>query len=62
LNEILLDGFKVNRNDGQNYLNEFMIGFPQKPLDTLGKNVVGDLPFLNNKNAIVHLFRMETPS
>jgi hypothetical protein len=39
-----------------------MIRFPPKPLDTLGKNVVGDLPFQNNKNLIVHIFRIETPS
>ena len=39
-----------------------MIGFPPKPLDTLGKNVVGDLPFRNNENVIVRLFRIETPS
>ncbi len=45
LKEVLLDGFKVHRNDRLNYRHEFMIGFPPKPLDTLGKNVVGDLPF-----------------
>jgi hypothetical protein len=39
-----------------------MIGFPPKPLDTLGKNVVGDLPFRNNENVFVRLFRIETPS
>jgi hypothetical protein len=39
-----------------------MIGFPPKPLDTLGKNVVGDLPFQNNENVIVCIFRIETPS
>ena len=43
--EILLSGFKVHRNDLSNYRHEFMIRFPPKPLDTLGKNVVGDLPF-----------------
>ncbi len=44
LKEIILNGFKVHRNDQSNYRHEFMIGFPPKPLDTLGKNVVGDLP------------------
>jgi hypothetical protein len=39
-----------------------MIRFLPKPLDTLGKNVVGDLPFQNNKNVIVRIFRIETPS
>jgi hypothetical protein len=40
-----------------------MIGFLPKPLDTLGKNVVGDSPFQNDeKNVIVHIFRIETPS
>jgi hypothetical protein len=45
LKEILLNGFKVHRNYQPNYQIEFMIRFPTKPLDTLGKNVVGDLPF-----------------
>ena len=45
LKEILLNGFKVHRNDQANYRHEFMIRFLTKPLDTLGKNVVGDLPF-----------------
>ncbi len=45
LKEIFLNGFKVNRNDQSNYRHEFMIGCPPKPLDTLGKNVIGDLPF-----------------
>ena len=45
LKEVLLDGFKVHRNDRPNYCHEFMIRFPPKPLDTLGKNVVGDSPF-----------------
>ena len=45
LKEILRSGFKVNRNDQSNYRLEFMIRFPPKPLDTLGKNAVGDLPF-----------------
>ena len=39
-----------------------MIEFLPKPLDTLGKNVVGDLPFQNNKNVIVCIFTIETPS
>jgi hypothetical protein len=62
LKEVLLDGFKVHRNDRPNYCHEFMIGFPPKPLDTLGKIVVGDLPFQNYENVIVHIFRIETPS
>ena len=61
LKEILLNGFKVHRNDHSNYHHEFMIGFSPKPLDRLGKNVVVDLPFQNNKNVIVCIFR-ETPS
>ncbi len=44
-----------------NYHHEF-IGFPQQPLDTLGTSVVGDLPFQNNENVIVRIFRIETPS
>ena len=41
LKEVILDGFKVHRNDRPNYRHDFMIRFPPKPLDTLGKNVVG---------------------
>ena len=62
LKEILLNGFIVHRNDQSNYCHEFMIGFPPKPLDTLGKNVVGDSPFRNNENVIVNMFKIETPS
>ena len=62
LKEILLTGFKIHRNDPSNYLHEFMIGFLPKPLDALGKNVVGDLPLRNNENVIVCIFRIETPS
>ena len=62
LKEILLNGFKVHRNDQANYCHEFMITFPPKPLDTLGKNVVGDFPFSNDKNVTVHIFRIEMPS
>ena len=62
LKEVILDGFKVHRNDRPNYRHEFMIGFPPKPLDTLGKIVVGDLPIQNNENVIVRIFRIETPS
>ena len=62
LKEVLLDGFKVHRNDRPNYHHEFMIGCLPKPLDTLGKIVVGDLPFQNYGNVIVHIFRIETPS
>ena len=52
LKEILLSGLQVHRNDQSNYRHEFMIGFLPKPLDTLGKNVVGDLPFRNNENVM----------
>jgi hypothetical protein len=62
LKEILLDGFQVHRNDRANYRHEFMIRFPPMPLNTSGKNVVVDLPFQNNENVIVHIFRIETPS
>ena len=62
LKEKLLNGFNVHRNDRPNYRHEFLIGFPPKPLDILSKNVVGDLPFRNNKNVIVRWFRMEMPS
>ena len=61
LKEVLLDGFKVHRNDRLNYRHEFMIRFPPKPLDTLGKNVVGELSFQNKENVIVRIFRIETP-
>ena len=44
LKEIILRGFKVQRNDQSNCCNEFMIGFPAKPLDTLGKNVLEICP------------------
>ena len=62
LKETLLNGFKVHMNDRSNYCREFMIGFPPKPLDILGKNVVGDLPSQNNENVIVRIFKIETPS
>ena len=62
LKEVFLDVFKVHRNDRHNYCHEFMIGFPPKPLDTLGKNVVGDLSSQNNENVIVCIFRIEVPS
>ena len=62
LKEVLLDGFKAHRNNRPNYRHEFMIGCPPKPLDTLGKNVVRDLPFRNNKNVIVLIVRIETSS
>ena len=62
LKEKLLNGFNVHRNDRPNYRHEFLIGFPPKPLDTLGKIVVGDLPFRNNEIVIVRWFRMEMPS
>ena len=62
LKEILLNGFKVHRNDQSNYRHEFMIGFPPKPLDKLGKNVVGDFLFQNNKNVTDCIFRVDTPS
>jgi hypothetical protein len=39
-----------------------MIRFQPKPLDTLRKNVVGDLPFQNNENVIGGIFRIGMPS
>ena len=62
LKEKLLNGFNIHRNNRPNYHHEFLIGFPPKPLDTLGKIVVGDLPFQNIENVIVRFFRMEMPS
>ena len=55
LKEILLNGFKVHRNDQSNCRHEFMIGFPPKPLDTLGMNVVGR----NKRNGLkgVNIFK-----
>ena len=44
MNEMILDGFKVKRNDRANYHPELMVGFPPKLLDIMGKHVVGDLP------------------
>ena len=43
MNEMILDGFKVKRNDRANYNPELMVGFPPKLLDITGKHVVGDL-------------------
>jgi len=52
LREILFNRFKVHRNGQSSHCHESMIGFLPKPLDTLGKNVVGDLPFQKNENVI----------
>ena len=61
MNEMILDGFKVKRNNRANYHPEFMVGFPPKLLDITGKHVVGDLSLRSNKNVIVRICRRETP-
>ncbi len=33
MNEMILEGFKVKRNERANYHPEFMVGFPPKLLD-----------------------------
>lgn len=60
LNEMILDGFKVKRNDRANFRPELMVGFPPKLLDITGKHVVGDLPLRSNENVIVNIRRRET--
>ncbi len=49
MKEILLNGFKVHRNDQSNYRHEFMIGFPPKPLDTLGRMLLEICPSIITK-------------
>ena len=61
MNEMILDGFNVKRNDRGNYHPEFMVGFPPKLLDITGKHVVGDLSLRSNENVIVRICRRETP-
>ena len=61
MNEMILDGFKVKRNDRAKYHPEFMVGFPPKLLDITGKHVVGDLSLRSNENVIVRICRRETP-
>ena len=61
MNEMILDGFKVKRNDRANYHPELMVGFPPKLLDIMGKHVVGDLSLQSNKNVIVCICHRETP-
>ena len=61
MNEMILDGFKVKRNDRANYHPELMVGFPPKLLDIMGKHVVGDLSLRSNENVIVCICRRETP-
>ena len=61
MNEMILDGLKVKRNNRANYHPEFMVGFPPKLLDITGKHVVGDLSLRSNENVIVHIFQRETP-
>ncbi len=61
MNEMILDGFKVKRNDRANYQPEFMVGFPPKLLDITGKHVVGDLSLRSNEHVIVRICRRETP-
>ena len=36
MNEMILDGFKIKRNDRENYHAELMVGFPPKLLDITG--------------------------
>ena len=54
--EMILDGFKVKRNDRANYHPELMVGFPPRLLDITGKHVVGDLSLQSNENVIVHVY------
>ena len=61
MNEMILDGFKVKRNDRANYHPELMVRFPPKLLDITGKHVVGDLPLRSNKNVIIRICCRETP-
>ncbi len=61
MNEMILDGFKVKRNDRANYHPELMVGFPPKLPDIMGKHVVGDLSLQSNENVIVRICRSETP-
>ena len=61
MNEMILDGFKVKRNDRANYHPELMVGFPPKLLDIMGKHVVGDLLLQSNEDVIVCICRRETP-
>ena len=61
MNEMILDGFKVKRNDIENYHPELMVGFPPKLLDITGKHVVGDLSLQSNENVIVYICRIDTP-
>ena len=61
MNEMILDGFKVKRNDRANYHPELMVGFPQKMLDITGKHVVGDLSLRSNEHVIVRICCRETP-
>ncbi len=61
MNEMILDGFKVKRNDRANYYPELMVGFPPNLLDIMGKPVVGDLSLRSNENVIVRICHRETP-
>ena len=61
MNEMILEGFKVKRNDRANYHPEFMVGYPPKLIDITGKHVVGDLSLRSNENVIVRICRRETP-
>ena len=44
MNEIILDGFKVKRNDRANYHPELMVGFPPKLLDIRGSMLLEIFP------------------
>ena len=61
MSEMILDGFKVKRNDRANYHPEFIVGFRPKLIDITGKHVVGDLSLRSNENVIVRICRRETP-
>ncbi len=61
MNKMILDGFKVKRNDRAHYHPALMAWFPPKLLDITGKHVVGDLSLRSNENVIVHMCRQETP-
>ena len=43
MKEMILEGFKVKRNDRANYHPEFIVRYPPKLIDITGKQVVGDL-------------------
>ena len=46
INDMILEGFKVKRNERANYHPELMVGFPPKLLDITGKHVVGEVFYI----------------